>query len=120
MVDLYHVSTWPLLASLGPGAEFTLHPGPQGAEGRGVYFAEGCPRLSAADAVAAGNPPVAIVHIRAAGPEGWWRTKAGLARKFGRPRTWHSDGKSVRCRVIAVGEGEGNLPLLHCEWSWES
>lgn len=113
---LYHASNWELLAEAKVGQEFTLLPGPQGAEGRGVYFAEGLPRPSAADGLR-GEAPQAIVAITAPDETGWWRTKAGIARKFGRPRSWHSDGKAVTCRVVKRESTPSGL-VLHCEWSW--
>lgn len=43
----------------------------------------------------------------------WWRSKASVARKYGRPLTWHSAGARVACVVREVGTLEG-LPLLRC------
>lgn len=116
MTTLYHASSWGLLAGASTGQEFALVPGPQGAEGRGVYFAEGLPRPSAADGLR-GESPQAIVAIQVADATGWWRTKAGIARKFGRPRSWHSDGKSVACRIVRREATPSGL-VLHCEWGW--
>jgi len=116
-VKIYHASAWRALAEARVGDEFVLHPGPQGAEGRGVYFSEGAPRPSASDSCYLAGV-AAIVALEVTSPEGWWRGKAGLARKFGRPRTWHTDGKSIRVRVYAVERGD--YPLLRCEWRWEA
>ena len=111
---LYHVSGSADLAALQVGATFTLRPGPQGAEGRGVYFAEGV-RLTAAEG-AAGCPAV-IVAIAVADSQAraWWRTKPSVARKHGRPRTWHSAGADVRCEVVERDEwSDHGLPVLRC------
>lgn len=110
----YHVSGWADLASAQCGTEFTLRPGTQCAEGLGVYFSETAPRVSAAEGCC--NNPTAIIVIEVESSVGWWRTKPGIARKFGRPITWHTDGKSVTCKVEAV-EGE-NPPVLRCTWSF--
>lgn len=117
-MKLYHASIWSALASAPVGACVVLRPGTQGAEGAGVYFAEGMPRPSASDSCHLARGIAAIVAISA--PEdgaGWWRTKAGLARKFGRPRSWHSQGKSISLRVLSRLEHEG-IPLLECEWQF--
>lgn len=112
---LYHVSGWQDLAQMSIGDEFMLNPGRQCAEGLGVYFAEGATRVSAAEGCQ-GNP-TAIVAIDASDNAGWWQSKASKARKFGKPRTWHSDGKRVSCKVESV-ECVNAVPVLHCAWSW--
>ena len=58
---IYHVSGWGLLASLRAGDAFELVPGSQHAEGPGVYFSEGAPRLTAAEGAA--GRPTAIVEV---------------------------------------------------------
>ena len=113
---IYHVSGWGLLASLRAGDAFELVPGSQHAEGPGVYFSEGVPRLTAAEGAA--GRPTAIVEIdldaaSVSAAAGWWRSKASVARKRGRPLTWHSAGARVACVVREVGTLEG-LPLLRC------
>jgi hypothetical protein len=106
---LYHYSTHPVLATASAGDTFTLRPGAQGAEGLGVYFAER-PRLQAADAIASGVPCTGCVVIdRPAAQAGWFVTKLSLARKFGRPRTWHTCGRSLTLTVVSV-EGV----FFHC------
>lgn len=106
---LYHVTGWERLANIGVGETFTLHPGTQGAEGKGVYFSESAPRISAAEGCR-GNP-TAIVEIEAPRASArWWRTKPGIARKFGRPITWHSAGRSVHLRVQARAD-----KILRCQ-----
>lgn len=112
MSALFHASGWSDLASLSIGASFTLRPGPQGAEGSGVYFAEGEARLTAAEGC--GGNPAAVVRIDVTDPTGWWRTKAALARRHGRARTWHSSGRDVVCRVLEVLPGA--TPVLRCDW----
>lgn len=116
-MQLYHVSGWSALALCGVGSEFTLRPGTQCAEGVGVYFAEGQPRFSAAEGT--GGHPTAVICLDAGEGDaaGWWQSKAAKARKFGKPRTWHSDGKSLRCIVQAIGEYEA-VPLLQCAWTF--
>jgi hypothetical protein len=101
---IYHVSSHPALVAARPGDVFTLIPGPQHAEGLGVYFSESEPRLTAAEG--AGRLGLTgVVAIEPASPDGWWRSKGGKARKFGKARTWHSDGKNVRCQVREVRDG---------------
>lgn len=112
---IYHASTWGALAAAVPGDQLTLVPGTQCAEGVGVYFAEGAPRVEAADAVHVTGQLAAVVVLEAATAEGWWRTKPGRARKYGRPRTWHSKGKSISLTVRSVGDSEG-IPHISCDW----
>lgn len=112
MNKLYHVSTWKDLSSAKAGDSFILKPGPQGAEGPGVYFAEGKPRPSAADATIT-SIATRTVAIEVESAKGWWRTKMGLCRKFGRARTWHSQGKEI---LITVEREEGDI--VHCKWQW--
>lgn len=112
--ELYHVSGWGLLATAGIGDVFTLKPGPQGAEGQGVYFSEGAP-VSATTAEGTHKSGIAaIVIIKVQSAAGWWRTKASLAKKFGRPRTWHSAGKNVECKVVSIEQRDGTR-LLVCQ-----
>ena len=115
MAMLYHVSGWSELSSKSIGESFVLHPGRQNAEGIGVYFAEGAARISAAEGCQ-GNPS-AIVVIEAANNGGWWQSKAAKARKFGKARTWHSDEKSILCRITSI-DHSSVAPVLHCVWNW--
>jgi len=80
-----------------------------------VYFSEGHYRLTAAEG--ARGVPQAIVEIEAPSTRGWWRTKASIARKFGRPVTWHTDGKALSAIVVERREAAG-VPLLACAWEW--
>lgn len=99
---LFHVSGWAELLAAHPGDIVTLLPGPQGAEGRGVYFSEGSPRVSAAEGCArSGSDPITLI-VPAPSPQGWWRSKKSVCHKHGRPRTWHSAGREVRIAVISV------------------
>jgi hypothetical protein len=107
---LFHRSSRSGLDRLGIGDAFTLLPGPQGAEGRGVYFSEGRP-CSPTTAEGCHGGQSAIVEIRVDSPRGWWRTKPALARRHGRPRTWHTDGAAITCRVLARSEDR-----LVCSW----
>lgn len=112
--ELYHVSGWALLATVGIGDVFTLKPGQQGAEGNGVYFSEGAPvpATTAEGTHRCGIAAIVVIEVESA--SGWWRTKASLAKKFGRPRTWHSTGKNVECRVVSIEQRNGNR-LLVCQ-----
>jgi len=116
---LYHISGWQSLASAESNQECILKPGTQCAEGIGVYFSEDAPRLSAAEG--AQGRPSAIIAIEVHDNSGWWQSKGGKAKKFGKPRTWHSSGKSVCCRVAATEtitlDGQ-SVPMLHCTWQW--
>jgi hypothetical protein len=110
MTKLYHVSSSPDCASVQPGDIFYLDPGPQGAEGRGVYFSEERPRFSAAEG-SRRKGVACIVVIDVDSSVGWWRTKTGIAKKYNRPRTWHTKGKSLRLTVMSKKGNE-----LFCSW----
>lgn len=118
MTSLFHISGWPRLSSASVGDEFSLLPGHQAVEGSGVYFAEGAiPPVTTAEGSRSGVS--AVVAISAEDASGWWRTKPSLARKFGRLRTWHSDRKSLVCRVVEVGSVDVAgiiVPILFCSW----
>ena len=117
--SLYHISNWDGVAHATVGDQFVLQPGPQGAEGPGVYFSQDTPvRVTTAEGTQRtfGTPTVVKVYVDSA--TGWWRTKPATARKFNRPITWHTAGKSLRCTVLAQGStfvaGAGTLPMLEC------
>ena len=115
---LWHASAWTDLAAAQVGDTLTLRPGSQTAEGRGVYFSEDAPRPTAAEG-AKGSPTV-LVRIETTSGAGWWRTKLGVARKAGRPRTWHSDGKSVTLLVLGRESGHPSDPVvLRCAWTFK-
>jgi hypothetical protein len=118
MANLFHISGWSRLSHASAGDEFSLLPGHQAVEGRGVYFAEGSiPPMTTAEGSRGGVS--AVVAISAESAVGWWRTKPSLSRKFGRPRTWHSDRKSLVCRVVEVGTADvagTGVPILFCSW----
>jgi hypothetical protein len=104
--SLYHVSSlrW-------AGEEtITLRPGPQGAEGVGVYFSEGEPRFSAAEGARQGTGAIFLIEVVSA--TGWWRTKPGIARKHNRPRTWHSAGKSVTISGLHMAGTIESTPVI--------
>lgn len=113
MVRLYHVSG--AFLDVSTGDTIILRPGPQGAEGVGVYWAEGQPRPSAAEG-AKGKPTI-VFAINVSDSEGWWVTKAWRARKFGKPRTWHTNCKDIKLTVRSVGELDG-LPVAYCDWEF--
>lgn len=119
---LYHISGWGELSDAKVGDTFTLKPGRQNAEGLGVYFSEGAPvKVTTAEGTAQSGA-TAVVETEVSGTAGWWRTKPSIARKFNRPITWHTDGKSLSCKVESVGNipvsGAGSLPLLKSECSF--
>jgi len=111
--DLYHVSSWDRLATAAVGDTFVLKPGPQGAEGPGVYFSESDPRFTAAEGAQRAGLAAVVVIPQPLHPRDWYRTKGNVVRKYGRPRTWHSKGGDVRCVVNAVENIEG-IPYLYC------
>ena len=122
MPKLYHITGWRDLAKKDPGDTFTLKPGQQHAEGPGVYFSQDVPvKVTTAEGTAQSGA-AAVVETEASSAAGWWRTKPSIARKFNRPITWHTDGKSLSCEVQDVGEipvtGSGTLPLLKSECSF--
>ena len=115
-VVIYHVSGWTYLQNVRPGDTFTLKPGPQHAEGLGVYFSEGEPRLTAAEGARRDGVAAIVVLFRTGA--NWWRSKTSVARKYGRPITWHSNGFPVTVRVKRVETytlGSFQLPLIHGE-----
>ena len=119
---LYHISGWGELSDAEVGDTFTLKPGRQNAEGLGVYFSEGAPvKVTTAEGTAQSGA-TAVVETGVSGTAGWRRTKPSIARKFNRPITWHTDGKSLSCKVESVGtipvSGTGILPLLKSECSF--
>jgi len=110
---LYHVSSWEPLSAASVGDTFVLKPGPQGAEGPGVYFSEREPRFTAAEGAQRDGIFAVVVIPQPLHPRDWYRTKGSVVRKFGRPRTWHSKGKNVRCTVESIEFKEGT-PFLLC------
>ena len=110
MTKLYHISGWKEI-DLKIGYSFILRPGPQCAEGKGVYFSENTPRLSAAEGAKKGVS--AIIEITAETKKGWWRSKSSVTKKYGRPRTWHSAGKNIFCTIENV-QGKN----ITCSWEW--
>ena len=104
---LYHRSSMPELKSIGVGETFTLTPGPQGAEGRGVYFSQSQPvRPTTAEGTRALGQTAIIVMQRPA-KDGWFVSKLGKTKKFGKPQTWHTDNKEISFKVTKVTEVNG-------------
>lgn len=104
---IFHVASIPFTGQ----REIVLKPGPQGAEGVGVYFSQGAYRLTAAEG-AARNGYGCIFVIDAPSPRGWFRSKNSVCKKHGRPRTWHSNGRDVQLTNLRqIGESDG-LPLV--------
>ena len=112
MKELYHITNWENIPR-NVGDSFTLKPGPQCAEGLGVYFSDGEPRPNTADGTYMGSC-AAVIKIVAQGNESWWKTKNSICRKHGRPRTYHSQGRNIKCRILKK-EGWGKLI---CSWEW--
>lgn len=112
MTTIYHVSNFEKLSSIDIGDTFVLYPGPQRAEGKGVYFSEEKPRVNAADGCRY-KKPTAIIELEPSSAKGWWRTKPGIAKKYNRPRTWHSANRKLYLKVIDISK-TNNLPLLKC------
>jgi len=115
MTSLFHASSWGHLTTLAEGDEFTLNPGPQSAEGSGVYFSEGSERASASDSVYESGRHAATIVLEAECATGWWRSKRSALKKKNRTRTWHSSCKAVKCQVLEI---KGHL--VYCQWSFVS
>jgi hypothetical protein len=119
-MTLFHVSGWESLPEVKVGESFVLVPGTQCAEGRGVYFSEEAPRLTAAEG--AHMRPSAVVVITTTNNEGWWQSKRAKARKFKKPRTWHTDGKKIQCCLDHQEEMTLECGMvvcaLYCSWAW--
>lgn len=97
---IYHVSGWENLKFIIPGDIFSLLPGPQGAEGKGVYFSEGAPRHEAAEGAQKGF--AITVTIPTPPAKGWYRTKTAHCKKHFRSRTWHTQGQNLWLKAIGV------------------
>jgi hypothetical protein len=113
-MKLFHVSGWDYLKEVSVGDCFTLKSGTQCAEGIGVYFSEGTPRFSAAEG--AHNDIIATIVIDAElSDASWYRSKSFKARKPGKPRTWHTNGKNVLCIVKNIDE----YKQIHCLYQFK-
>lgn len=111
-MKLFHITNWEKIPKKC-GESFTLKPGRHNAEGVGVYFSQESSRPTAADGTTSGTC-AALIEIEAQGNEGWWKTKNFICRKHGRPRTFHSDKKSLICTILSIS-GWGKLT---CSWGW--
>jgi len=114
-MKLFHVSGFAELTEKEEGDKFVLTPGSNGAEGKGVYFAENEPRFSAAEGAQKGVRVVVVIETDTT--SGWWRSKGYVVRKFGRPRTWHSDEKEISLKVNKA-EAINDVKYLYCDWQW--
>ena len=94
------------------GRSFYSAPWWTGAEGSGVYFSEGAPRYTAAEG-SHERPSAVIVIDRPQSPTGWWRSKNAVCQKYGRPRTWHTAGKSLAL-IVTRRDDTGNVPFIFC------
>jgi len=121
-VTLFHLSNWGQLADAEPGQKLRMRPGPQGAEGKGVYFSAHHPvKASTAEGThrTGDKGPKAVLEIEATSAKGWWRTKPAIARKFKRPVTWHTDGKDLDLHVTHVGvHPELGIPHIKAMVCW--
>ena len=114
---LFHVTAWSELLSKQVNDSFVLNPGPQGAEGKGVYFSQTYPRFTAAEgANLNGKKPAAVIVIEAKKSDDWWTSK-GSVKKYGRPKTWHSKDKSMVFQIKSIKDVDG-LRYLECDWQW--
>ncbi len=111
-MNLYHISGWQHLKSVQVGETFLLRPGTQNAEGLGVYFSEGAPRAqSCAEGTREHGVSGVVVIDAALNDTSWYRSKGAKARKTGKARTWHTNGKNIECRVEKIED-----KILHCVW----
>jgi hypothetical protein len=119
---LYHVTGWEEVKDLQPGDALTLTPGEHHAQGDGVYFSEDVPRVEAADHLVQNRKePEAIIEVVATDTAGWYRSKPELVKKYGKPRTWHSEGKEMRLVVMTKNQveiGDVVVPVIHCAYRW--
>jgi len=117
---IFHISAWEELAGKKVDDVFTLNPGPQHAEGSGVYFSENDPRFSAAEGVArAGNKIAGVIVLEVESPQAWYISKNFVVKKFNRPRTWHTENKSIKCKVKDMQIRDG-IKYLFCDWEFET
>lgn len=115
--ELYHVSGNQDLHNKSIGDSFTLNPGPQGAEGPGVYFSESQPRFLAAEGANRTNGAPTVITIQPDSKKGWWRSKNAHVKKYNRPKTWHSLNKSIEFTIADINEMNG-IRYLHCDWQF--
>ena len=113
MTKLYHISTHPALKGARVGDMLELRPGLHCAEGVGVYFSEGHPVVETTAEGTRNKPVTGIVVVEPDAPANWWRSKAAKARKFGKPRTWHTAGKSMALKINAI-DGQ----FIYCTYKW--
>ncbi len=116
---LYHVSNFEELKNVKAGDTFLLNPGQQNAEGLGVYFSQDKPRHTAAEG--AGRTGImGVVVIKAEPSKEWWRSKGSTIKKFNRPRTWHTYGKSIILTVEKIhNDPDSQYPTLECSWEFK-
>lgn len=97
MVTLHHLTSW---EDVSHASSFTLHPGPQGAQGVGVYWSVDRPvRPTTAEGLRVGGEMWNVVATDFP-IDGWRKGKESLAKKFGKPVAWNSDGKNCLCHVV--------------------
>jgi len=102
---LYHWSNSKELAQLSPGDIFILNPGPQGAEGPGVYFSTKPVRVSTAEGVGRSDiekPILVTAYFENINTKQWWRSKGRKTVKFNKPQTWHSNNASVKLDIFDI------------------
>jgi len=109
--SLYHRSSMPELQNINIGETFTLSPGPQGAEGRGVYFSKGTPVKPTTAEGTRGGKQSAIVVMQTPARDGWFVSKSSKTKKFGKPQTWHTNNKPISLQVTNISEINGERIL---------
>ena len=109
---LYHRSNLEKLANVENGDKFVLQPGPQGAEGKGVYFSQDeVVRETTAEGTAR-KPQTAVVVIKTPLRDGWYVSKTGKTIKYGKPRTWHTENKTIDLQAVDVKTIEGEKVIF--------
>jgi hypothetical protein len=109
---LYHRSNLDKLSSVKNGDKFVLQPGPQGAEGKGVYFSQDKTVRETTAEGTARKPQTAVVVIKTPSRDGWYVSKTGKTIKYGKPRTWHTENKTINLQAVDVKTIEGEKVIF--------
>lgn len=97
------MSSHPGLQNCKVGDVIKLKPGRHCAEGVGVYFSEGRPVKRSTAEGTRNRGVTGIVCISVTDPSNWWRSKAVKARKYGKPRTWHTNStEPLKIKVTCI------------------
>ncbi len=114
-MEIFHITSWEKIPR-ETGVQIRLRPGTQCAEGIGVYFSEGTPRLKSADGCV-NKTPSAIIKIVTEKSQlcSWWKSKGNKA-KFGKPRTWHTNSnKELVLRIESSNDTWNGIQVLECQ-----